>query len=708
MEKKEFNPGWVIAAQKGDQGAFAELYRYSYRQVYLTIKCMIKSDEDTVMDLLQDTYIKSLENLLNLKEPSKYSAWVKAIARNVTLDYLKKKKPVLFSVDSDEKNNPIEEAEDQDKSNQPEAVMDDAEITRIFKEILDSLPDRQRTTVTMFYYLEMSIKEIAQALGIPEATVKTRLHNGRVSIKNKIEQVEKRENIKLHGIAPIGFFLFLLQKMDTMAMELDPAVLANITNISAGSSAAGSTAGKVAASAKAAGGAAGKGVVVKIISGITLVAVISGAAYGIYRLNGNSGDKDQTKPDAVTETAEQQDTNDNAMEAYRALLQGMDNGSSILLQYCHLIDLNKDGIDELAILSNDKEFSLYTYREGAAQLLTSIEMASVYVEDWEYYGITYDEYKERSSVDTDGMGIHVTYNSDETAVWVETTLQGDAGTDKEYIRVSYDGTKETEDTFNINMTGIADDGLNFEYEYLINGEPVDQDTFTEEFQEHTNAAYGKDDLGLFLQSDNNSDLPGTTSEQTEATNLDSSVYATVINEYSNILNGNRAIYDSTINMTESGIWNTPAGTSYIDESGLFVRGSGNKYYYTLSDIDENGTDELIIIESYTDYEGNEQPNIVDILALHDNQPELVLSGGYRNIVEICNGGIIKRTGSGGADAHIYEFYKMGNSSIELLQTVESNWGEYTVDGAASTKAEVDNILSSYETIDLSTFDWTEL
>ena len=51
---------------------------------------------------------------------------------------------------------------------------------------------------------------------------------------------------------------------------------------------------------------------------------------------------------------------------------------------------------------------------------------------------------------------------------------------------------------------------------------------------------------------------------------------------------------------------------------------------------------------------------------------------------------------------------MGNSSIELLQTVESNWGEYTVDGAASTKAEVDNILSSYETIDLSTFDCTEL
>ena len=114
------------------------------------------------------------------------------------------------------------------------------------------------------------------------------------------------------------------------------------------------------------------------------------------------------------------------------------------------------------------------------------------------------------------------------------------------------------------------------------------------------------------------------------------------------------------------------------------------------------------METYTDYEGNEQPNIVDILALHDDQPELILSGGYRNRIELCKGNVIKRTGSGGADAHIYEFYKIENGSIELLQTVEANWGEYTVDGAASTESEVNTILSGYDSIDLNTFDWTEL
>lgn len=713
MEKKEFNPSWVTAAQSGDQEAFTELYRYSYRQVYLTIKCMVKSDEDTVMDLLQDTYIKSLENLLNLKDPSKYNAWIKIIARNVTLDYLKKKKPVLFSADPDEENNPIEEVESLDKSNQPETVIDDAETTRIFKEILDSLPDRQRTTVTMFYYLEMSVKNIARTLGIPEATVKTRLHNGRVNIKNKIIEVERRDDINLHGIAPIVFFLFLFKKMDIMAMEPDMSLLADITSLAVGPSIASSTAAKMSGPAKATGGAAGKSAFVKVVSGVALAAVIGGAAYGIYRLNIPSEDNGQIEPETeeiVSEPEEPQDTNEDAMEAYRILLLEMDNDSSTLLQYCHLIDLNKDGIDELAVLSNDKDFGLYTYRGGDTHLLTSIEMASVYVEDWEYSGITYEEYKKRSAVDTDGMGLHVTYSSDGSSIWVETTPLGDAGTDKEYIRVSYDGNKETEKTINVNMVGLADDGLNFEYEYLINGKTVDENVFATEFQEYSNAGYGKDDLGLFLQSDTPSDNSRSvsSSNQPEPSQFDGSAYATVINEYSKIVHGNETIYDATIDLAESGLWNAPAGTSYVDENGFFINNSENKYYYTLTDINGDNSDELIIMEAYTDYEGNEQPNILDILGFRDGQPELLISGAYRNFIELCNGGVIKRTGSGGADAHIYEFYKINNGTTELIQTAEANWGEYSVDGVASTEFEVNNVLSGYTPMNLNTFDWTEL
>ena len=50
-----------------------------------------------------------------------------------------------------------------------------------------------------------------------------------------------------------------------------------------------------------------------------------------------------------------------------------------------------------------------------------------------------------------------------------------------------------------------------EYEYLINGEPVDEDIFSTEFQEYSSAGYGENDLGLLLQAETPSDNSGSVS-----------------------------------------------------------------------------------------------------------------------------------------------------------------------------------------------------
>ena len=53
------------------------VYSYAYRQVYITIKSMMQSDEDTVMDLMQDTFLKAFDNLHQLDDPDKFNAWIK-------------------------------------------------------------------------------------------------------------------------------------------------------------------------------------------------------------------------------------------------------------------------------------------------------------------------------------------------------------------------------------------------------------------------------------------------------------------------------------------------------------------------------------------------------------------------------------------------------------------------------------------------------
>lgn len=85
-------------------------------------------------------------------------------------------------------------------------------------EILDHLPEDQRVVIGMFYYEEMSVKDIAQTLGVSENTVKSRLSYGRKKIKEQVMDLEKR-GTKLYNVAPFVFFLYLLGKADKVSAE---------------------------------------------------------------------------------------------------------------------------------------------------------------------------------------------------------------------------------------------------------------------------------------------------------------------------------------------------------------------------------------------------------------------------------------------------------------------------------------------------------
>ena len=102
---------------------------------------------------------------------------------------------------------PFEESiEDVRSELNPEMAMDQQEAKRLVMEILDHLPEDQRVVIGMFYYEEMSVKDIAQTLGVSENTVKSRLSYGRKKIKEQVMDLEKR-GTKLYSVAPFVFFL---------------------------------------------------------------------------------------------------------------------------------------------------------------------------------------------------------------------------------------------------------------------------------------------------------------------------------------------------------------------------------------------------------------------------------------------------------------------------------------------------------------------
>lgn len=202
----------IRLALQSDQEAITRLYYMTFDKVYYAVKTMMK-DEHAALDIVQESYIKGFQKLYQLENPESFPAWMKKIAVNNTKNYLKKKKPVLFSdMTANEDDAPMD-FEEERVDYLPEESMDRKETSRLINEILDSLTDEQRIVIGMYYYQHLKIKEIADQLEISENTVKSRLRYAKQKIEIKVKEMEK-SGTKLYTLSPITFFVWLLQIME--------------------------------------------------------------------------------------------------------------------------------------------------------------------------------------------------------------------------------------------------------------------------------------------------------------------------------------------------------------------------------------------------------------------------------------------------------------------------------------------------------------
>lgn len=285
-EEQGFSEDLLEQAKKGDPDAVSVLYIRTYDSVYTTLKLLI-CDEETVLDLLQDAYLKGIQNLGQLREADKFRPWIKRIARNLAVDHLRKKKMVLFSQMEEEMDGPMD-FEDDRTTSLPDKVIDQRETARLLREILDGLNPEQRVVVEMYYYDQLSVREIAANLGISENTVKSRLLYGRRKIEASVNILEK-QGTKLYGLAPVPFLLLLFKSVDAQAAgAFHPGILKAVQSgvqamvqttagVAAGEGAGAAGAGTAAGTAG--NGAAGKSIAVKIL--VAAAAIGLGGAGGV-------------------------------------------------------------------------------------------------------------------------------------------------------------------------------------------------------------------------------------------------------------------------------------------------------------------------------------------------------------------------------------------------------------------------------------------
>ncbi|MDP3468379.1 MAG: sigma-70 family RNA polymerase sigma factor [Daejeonella sp.] len=181
----------VIRAKDGDQKAYAELMqRYKDSIYFMAIKMV--NNKDDAMDLTVETFGKAFENIEKYKPDFAFSTWLFRIATNNCIDFIRKKRLNVVSLqtlsedDKDEKQ--LQIASD---SLNPEQTSIKKQESEKLKSIVDQLPQRYRTLITLRYYDEQSYEEIAQQLDLPLGTVKAQLFRARDLMSNIMNRRKK-------------------------------------------------------------------------------------------------------------------------------------------------------------------------------------------------------------------------------------------------------------------------------------------------------------------------------------------------------------------------------------------------------------------------------------------------------------------------------------------------------------------------------------
>jgi len=182
-EKAKHDYKLVRLAVKGVEKAYAELLgRYKDAIYYMLLK-MVNNKSDAE-DLTIEAFGKAFKNLAQYTPNYAFSTWLFKIATNNCIDFIRKKKANLISLDHSSEDQDNITTPLQSDSPDPEEDMIKSQRMALTRDVVSKLKPRYRTLVELRYFKEYSYDEIAKELGLPIGTVKAQLFRARELLFN--------------------------------------------------------------------------------------------------------------------------------------------------------------------------------------------------------------------------------------------------------------------------------------------------------------------------------------------------------------------------------------------------------------------------------------------------------------------------------------------------------------------------------------------
>jgi len=172
----------------GDTKAFEALMRTYNRTLFRTARAILR-DDAAAEDALQEAYLRIYGSIGSFRGDSKLSTWLVRIVANEALVRRRKdqrRAEILPIHGGDEEEHGVEQGIDEQDG--PQRQAERSEIRQLLEAKIDALPDAFRAVFVLRALEELSVDETAAALGIPEATVRTRFFRARSQLRESLSR----------------------------------------------------------------------------------------------------------------------------------------------------------------------------------------------------------------------------------------------------------------------------------------------------------------------------------------------------------------------------------------------------------------------------------------------------------------------------------------------------------------------------------------
>lgn len=166
---------------------FEGLVQQHKNRIYSYI-CRLTNDSPDAEDITQEVFIRAYQSMHAFRHDAAVDTWLYRIATNLVIDRFRREKraPQWVPVESDS-DEAVRDLPSTSREGDPLASVELTELQRQVQKAIQSLPAKLRAVVVLHDMEGLSYEEVAETLGCPVGTVKSRLFNARVLLKRKLQ-----------------------------------------------------------------------------------------------------------------------------------------------------------------------------------------------------------------------------------------------------------------------------------------------------------------------------------------------------------------------------------------------------------------------------------------------------------------------------------------------------------------------------------------